>query len=49
MYNLYEMNEERTKNMTERLKDYVKNGRTTYGTLQKNYTDYQETKAWILE
>ncbi len=46
-YNLFEVNEKRTQEMMARLKEYVKNGRTTPGIPQKNNTDYPESKEWI--
>ncbi|MEQ6120691.1 arylsulfatase [Reichenbachiella sp. MALMAid0571] len=47
-YNLIESNEKRVAEMTSRLKDYVKNGRTTSGAFQKNNTDLSEQYEWML-
>jgi arylsulfatase A len=46
-YNLVNANKDRVGQMTSRLSEFVKNGRTTSGTPQKNNTDYPETNEWI--
>jgi len=46
-YNLIESNDKRVVEMTSKLTDYVKNGRTTSGTSQKNNTDMSEQYEWM--